>query len=58
MPRKYESDPAYDLGPCRVCGHVRTLKVDGTLRSHGDPKRRGMNCPGSGHPPAVPKGGE
>lgn len=52
MGRRYESDPAVGpLGACRVCGNTRTLKLDGTLRSHGDPGRRGMNCPGSGHPP-------
>jgi hypothetical protein len=54
--RRYESDPMVgDLGECRVCGNVRTLTVKGVLRVHGDPKRRGMNCSGSGQ---APKGGE
>jgi hypothetical protein len=58
MARRYESDPMVgDLGECSVCGNVRTLTVKGVLRVHGDPKQRGMNCPGSGRAPE-PEGGE
>jgi hypothetical protein len=58
MPRKYESDPMYPLGACSVCGNVRTLNLDGTLRVHGNPTRRGMNCNGSGWPPKSEPGPE
>jgi hypothetical protein len=52
MPREYVTDPQIGpTGPCRVCGNVRTLKLDGTLRVHGAPGKRGMNCHGSGQAP-------
>lgn len=52
MARRYESDPMIgDLGACSVCGNVRTVKLDGTLRVHGKPGHRGVNCAGSGQAP-------
>ncbi len=48
---RYESDPHLDTAACRVCGNVRTVKLDGTLRVHGKPGHRGVNCAGSGQAP-------
>jgi hypothetical protein len=48
MPRGYEPPAGHTVGTCRVCGAVRTVKKDGTLRVH---RNRGETCAGAGQPP-------
>lgn len=50
MPRTYQPPAGRPAGTCRICGHVRTLRKDGTLRAHGKTGQR-TNCRGSGAPP-------
>ncbi len=52
MPRTYQPPAGRTVETCRVCGNVRTLKKDGTLRAHGTAGQR-TNCRGSGQ---LPKG--
>jgi hypothetical protein len=51
MPRTYESPAGHTVGPCRVCGVVRTLKHDGRLRVHKNRDDPTATCPGAGLPP-------
>jgi hypothetical protein len=51
MPRTYEPPAGKTVGACRVCGNIRTLKKDGTLRVHGAAGQKYTNCRGSGQQP-------